>query len=486
LNNFVDNFSTLIKRTNQNDIFETDEIAANINEFLTSLKQKNKEQFAKCSKDLFLWALRNIKSLNEERLAKLKLIFNSLDQEDFGALLWEGLGQEDNFDILNLELFSKISEQKDPSQIAEAFSKKINASQYLNNNPKAVKRIKDLLAETQTDQISAVYRNTLEALIKGVSFSGVLFFDQRELRENYRYILLNMLSIDEDKDNLLLAAEILEKELVDILENNDLGFLKDFRDLLVKRKKEGNSVCVDLERKLSVSIENIILNQSLASEREFFLEMVSFPSREMNFYLDKIFIPSEVSARAAGILTGFAAEKANKHILSLFLKFFPEGLDIFYLKVEQRLQDLEFLASLIDALAQLNTPVTLGILDHIYSSANELIKIKILSIMRKLKKVDVQFLLRQLNTNSPLLRKSLFSVLILDAQAGDGAIDLLLKIPSFCGSKNGLLIENMQIVFDLGLIEAAGRIHDLSLRRFLWNRKLRDKAKQILKEWNVH
>jgi hypothetical protein len=43
----------------------------------------------------------------------------------------------------------------------------------------------------------------------------------------------------------------------------------------------------------------------------------------------------------------------------------------------------------------------------------------------------------------------------------------------------------MQIVFDLGLIEAAGRIHDLSRRRFFWNRELRVKAKQVLKEWNA-
>ena len=62
---------------------------------------------------------------------------------------------------------------------------------------------------------------------------------------------------------------------------------------------------------------------------------------------------------------------------------------------------------------------------------------------------------------------------------------MLFKIPSFYGRKNELLIENMQIVFDLGLIEAAGYIRDLSRRRFFWNRKLRDKANQILKEWNA-
>ena len=172
--------------------------------------------------------------------------------------------------------------------------------------------------------------------------------------------------------------------------------------------------------------------------------------------------------------------------MSLFFKFFPGNLDIFYQRLEQKLQDIEFLCSLIEALEQLPGSLTLGILDYIYSSVNELIKVKILNIMRKLKKVDVEFLTRQLNTDSLALRKSILSVLILDAQATDGALDLLLKIPNFCGKKNELLIENMQIVFDLGLIEAAGRIYDLSRRRFFWNRRLRVKAKQILKEWNAH
>ena len=63
-------------------------------------------------------------------------------------------------------------------------------------------------------------------------------------------------------------------------------------------------------------------------------------------------------------------------------------------------------------------------------------------------------------------------------------MDLLLKINSPWGSKNNLLLENMQIVFDLGITEASSRIHDLATRKFFWNKALRDKAKQVLGEWN--
>jgi hypothetical protein len=393
-----------------------------------------------------------------------------LNQDDLGNLFWEGLSQEDNFDALSLEVFSKIAGQENSPRIAEGVLNKITVNQQAISNPKIARRVKDLLTVTQGHQLSAVYRHTLESLVRAISPSGTLSFDQRALRENYLYIILNILSVDEDQDSLLLAAEVIEKELGKILEDNDLVFLKDLWGMLTARKKAGNSVCVDLEKKFSAFIENIILNRALTAENEFFLEMVSVSSQEADFYLDKI----------------FNAEKADKYILNLFFKLFPGNLDIFYSRVKQKLQDIDFLSSLIEALGWFISPVILGVLDHIYSLSNELIKIEILNSMRKLKKVDVQFLLRQLDTDSPSLRKNLLSVLILNAQAGEGALDLLFKIPSFCGRKNELLIENMQIVFDLGLIEAAGYIRDLSRRRFFWNRKLRDKANQILKEWNAN
>jgi len=63
---------------------------------------------------------------------------------------------------------------------------------------------------------------------------------------------------------------------------------------------------------------------------------------------------------------------------------------------------------------------------------------------------------------------------------------MLFKVSGFLGSKNELLIENMKIIFDLHFVEAAVCIKDLSRRRFFWNKKLRDKANWILKEWNVN
>jgi len=467
LDRLADDFGPLINRVNEKDLLDAEGISSEVNEFLACLRDKNKEKFDKCARDVFLWLLRNKKYLNPEKLARLKPIFNGLNKEDFSTFLWEGLLQEDNFDTLSLQLFSKISGQENQPKIAESFFHKMNETQGLKDNPGAVKKIRNLLSSAESDTLSAVYRNTLESLVKNISFSGKLLFDQKGLKENYRYIVLGMFSTDKNKDILQTTAAVLEKELAGAFENDDLGFLKDLWGVLVKRKNEGIDVCTELEEKLSAFIENIVLNSTLPAEKEFLLEMVSFPSQEQSFYLDKI----------------FTAEKVNKQILNLFLRLFQSNLDAFYARVESKLKDIEFVASLIDALG--NAPATLGILEYIYSSANDLIRLEVLEAMRKFKAVDVEFLTLQLRTGSLLLKKSLLSVLILDAQAKDAVLDLLFEITSPWGSKNRLLIENMQIVFDLKFIQAASRIKNLSSRRFFWNSQLRNKAAAILKEWNV-
>ncbi|MDD5561833.1 MAG: hypothetical protein PHT50_06890 [Candidatus Omnitrophica bacterium] len=465
----ADSFGSFIKRIDEKDLFDSEGISTEVNEFLSSLRDKNKEKFDKCLNDIFLWLLRNKKTISQDKLAKLKPSFEGLSQDDFIALLREGFLQEDGFDSLSLQLFSKISGQDNSSNITRDFFSKMDESPALKDNPGTVKKIRNLLSGSQDDPMSAVYRNTLDSLVKNISFSGKLSFDHQLLKENYRYIVLGIFASDKNTDTLQTAAAILEKELAGVFEDNDTGFLSDLWQVLSERKKEQIKACLGLEEVFSGLIEDIALSGSLKPEQEFLLKVISSPGKELSLYLDKI----------------FSGERVNKQALVLFLRLFQANLADFYARLDQRMQDIEFLASLAEALSQSDTPQTLNILEHIYSGANELVKIESLKAMRKLKKVDKDFLKRQLNTGSFALRGELFSVLILDAQAGDELLSMLFKVPSFLGSKNDLLIENMKIVFDLHFIEAAGCIKDLSRRRFFWNRNVRNKAAQILKEWNI-
>jgi len=470
INQFADSFGSFIKRVSEKDLFDTNGISTEVNEFLISLRGKNKEKFDKCLNDVFLWLLRNKKTLSQDKLVKIKPAFNDLSQDEFTTLLKEGFLQEDNFDSLSLQLFSKISEQGAPADITKNFFNKMDEMPGLKDNPNSVKKIRNILSSSQDDPMSAVYRNTLDSLVKNISFSGKLSFDHETLKENYRYIVLGIFATDQNQEILEMTAAILEQELAGIFKDNDAGFLKELWGLLNKRKGEEIKVCADLEKFFSSFVEDIVLNDGLSPEQEFLLGAVSSASKEMNLYLDKI----------------FAAERMNKQALALFLRLFQPSLDDFYARLDQKIQDIEFLASLAEALSQIEAPATLNILEYIYSGANELVKIESLKAMRKLKKVDAAFLMRQLNTASSSLKGQLLSVLILDKQAKNDILDMLFKVSGFLGSKNELLIENMKIIFDLHFVEAAVCIKDLSRRRFFWNKKLRDKANWILKEWNVN
>jgi len=76
-------------------------------------------------------------------------------------------------------------------------------------------------------------------------------------------------------------------------------------------------------------------------------------------------------------------------------------------------------------------------------------------------------------------------VLMLEPQGREEALRLLFNVKSPWGRRNWVIIENMQIVYSLGLNEAGSYIKGLAERRFFWNRRLREKASRILKEWNV-
>ncbi len=466
----ADTFGSLIKQVNEKDLFTGTDVSGNINDFLISLKNKDKEKFDKCMKDVFLWLLRNKKFVNAVKLEKFDPVFKGLNQDDFSALFWDGLLQEDNFDALSLQLFSKISGQDSSVMIPDNFMQKINKRQNLNDNPGVAKKILNLLSSNQENSLSAVYRSTLESLVKDISFSGNLVFDAKLLRDNYYYIILTLLSTDLDKDSLGLVITVLESQLPGIFQDNALDFLKDLWRALTIRKKERLEVLLNFEKKFAMVVENRVLNAELSSEQEFLLDLIIAPSQNINFYLDKI----------------FSAKKVDKQILNLYLRLFANELGIFYERIEAKLQDLEFLFSLVNALSQLEVFRVAVILEYIYTSANELVKIEVLKALKKMRKVNVAFLMRQLDTASVTLKKELVSVIVLDPQGKEKVIGLLLGLPSPWGNKNKIIIDNLQIIYALDLKESASQIKKISARRFFWNKQLRFAAKKILKEWDVN
>ncbi|MDD5500711.1 MAG: hypothetical protein PHH57_03380, partial [Candidatus Omnitrophica bacterium] len=274
MDQLADSFGSLIKKVNDKEFFEEEGVSSEVSDFLVSLRNKNKEKFDKCLNDVFIWLLRNKKTLSQDKLDKLKPVFNNLDENEFTKLLKEGFLQEDNFDSLSLQLFSRISEQKETARITEDFFNNMDQSPELKDNPVVVKKIRNLLSNSHDDQMSAVYRNTLDSLVRNISFSGKLFFDHQELKENYRYIVLSVLATDLNPETVQQASAILERGLPEIFEDNDVPFLKDFWEVLTKKEGEGLGACGEIKKKISSYAEDIILGPGLAPGQELLAGMV--------------------------------------------------------------------------------------------------------------------------------------------------------------------------------------------------------------------
>ncbi len=465
----ADNFGLVMKQVKESDLFNDAGLAEDISDFLVSLKAKDKSRFDKCTKAVFLWLLNNKKNIDQKKLTKLGSVFNGLSHEDLSSLFLDGLVQEDDFDTLSVQLFSKISKTDDPGQIANNVLKSASQSTDLQNNPKVIKKIQNILSAPQNDSLSDVYRNTLESLTKQINPVGKRVIDHPALRENYRYIVLSILLVEENKTNVQLAVKLLEKELKSVIEDKDFVFIKDLWGALIKRGSQDFDFCDNLNRQLSALIEDMILNQCLPQDQEHLIDNISESSHDVDLYLDKI----------------FNVPKVNRQILKLFCKLFSSDLAAFYGRVDQKNKDMEFFNSLIEATSALNCLVSLSILEYIYARVNQLTKVEVLKSMGKLAKIDREFLIKELKTDSALLKKSILSVLATDKQGGDEALDLLLNISGFLGSKNKILLENMQLVYELKMFSAAKQISQLAQRRFFWNAQLRRKAINILKEWDA-
>lgn len=465
----ADNFDLAIKQVNGKDLSVDPELAENIKNFLVCLKNKDKQRFEKCSKDVFIWLLNNKKNIDEEKLIKFKSVFSEFSQGDLSSLFLDGMLHEDDFDSLSMQLFSKISKSSDIDQINNNLLSEVDQSQFLQDNPKVIKKIQNILSSTAIDNLSAVYRRTLESLIKQVNFSGKLIFNHLSLRDNYRRIVLSIFSAEQNQINLQLIIKTLENEVSIAKDEKNFTFINDLWDVLAKKDNGRCDLCSDLEKKLAALIEDIVLNEGLPSDKEFLIEKIVVTSHDLNFYLDRIFSVAIV----------------KRQILNLFLKLFAFDLEIFYARLDKKIQDMDFLTSLIDAIGDRNDSLGIDILKHVYSGANQLIKMEVLKSMRKINKIDRVFLISALGVDSGLLKKDILSVLILEPPACLEALELLLSIPSPWGNKNKVIIENMRIVYELKVLDAAPYIKALSLRRFFWNKQLRIKASSILKEWNV-
>lgn len=472
LNEFADNFEKIIGKFNARDLFEDEELRQSIYDFIMRLKDKEKDKFYNCSKGLLKLVLRGKNIPEEEKLDKIRMFFKDLNNEDLSETLLDAISKEKNFNYLSFAVFSRLFNEDTHRAIAPTLEKEIKNAEFLKNNPRIRKKIKEIFSVPDSSSISPFYRQALSWLSED-NLSGVnIHFDHELLQANYRFILLNLLSEETDTQSLNLISERLLKECNKVIEERDLGYLKSLWEVMDKRIKEDKSFTPhleDLESRIYNFVENAAFEEEPMAGLEYFIDRLKKSSLGFEFYIDKIFNEGKV----------------NAFVLKLLLRLFPENLPSVYENLEKKHSDIEFLEKIVRTLEETEPLKALELLKKIFYLFNNIIKIAVLKSMQVLPSHDNEFLFSILDKADAFLKKEALLILVRNEKERKIALENLFSIYSPFGRKNKVLIEHMAIVENIDLKEAGDHLVVLSKKRFFWNRNIREKAREALKKLNA-
>ncbi len=468
----ADNFEKNIGKFKASDFIENEELNRNIHKFLSFLRDKDKDKFNRCSTAMLKFILKDKGVYQEGQLDKIRIFFQHLDEDDFANALWDAIATDDRFDSYSFQLFSQLVEKEKHEKIVSSLTKNVDKSKSLGINPKIGKKVRELFAVPEKTFISEIYRRALFSLAQDDLNHKGFSFDKNSLQNNFRFILLNLLIEEKSNQGLTLIVQHLLKQWDEIIAQQDTEYLKCLSEVLRNKKTAKLSPpgsLEELDRHFSNFIENMIWEEKIPNDFEYFIDNLERSSLESDVYLQRI----------------FWEDKVNSHILKLFFRFFPDKIQNFYDNLEKKHSDIELLAEIIDSLKVIDSPTTMQILKHIFFISNDIVKIEVLKAMGELREYDKEFLFSVLKEGNNFLRKEALLVLIKDENLKKKAMETLFCMANPLGRKNNILLENILIVEELDLRWGSSYIIALSKKPFFWNRSLRRKSKEVLGRWNV-
>jgi hypothetical protein len=466
----ADSFERFVEHSKAKDFIEDKELKGNIDKLFAYLKKKEKEKFRKCSKDLLKSVVTSKDISKETRVKEMKTFFEDINPEDLASTLVEEIFTDDNFDSLSFQLFSTLTERKH-KKIASAFKKQTKEKKILIRSPKIRQKLKELMTGSTGAVVSAIYHQTLTSLLKDKSSEELLTLDPNLTQKNYRFVLLNLLDEEKRKKRLISILEQILGEWESISNERDLKYLKGLMKVLDRRKSDLSTeqAYIDINKNfLSFLVDSAasegVISPKLRGLADYLKE--SFVSSKS--YLDKIFMENKV----------------NTQILKLFFLFYPDNVNSLNQRLSERHFDIEFLKKTIESLKEIDSPLSLGTLKHIFSFGNDRIKEEVLKAVQEMSTYDENFLLDILEKENLSLRKETVKILRKNESTLERAVEKLFSVSSPFGLKNQILLENIKIIEEADLKEAEDILMAFSRNKFFWNKDLKREASKILEEWN--
>jgi len=464
----VSEFKGVARRLGMQKFLDDEETSKSVNRFLDYLSQNDKEGFRECVNGLAETALNaRAAGLDAGQVAKLKKFFRNCNDEDFAAILSGELIKKDDFDLLSLNVFSRLAEGRNHGNIA-ALTLDALRKEPLSSNQKVAKRIEKLFSGEAAPDIPGTYRTSLMLFLQNASFGKDQLLDREALEGNYFYMLLNLLMQERDAERAVKIGRQLESGWGKIVALGDTDYLHRLIEVSESRRTGPQPLPAEvlelLDRLVVSFVEELIWSSDFQDPS--LLEKVKVSRKGADFYLQKFFEEGVV----------------NPCALDLFIRLFPEKLDDFYVHLRLKSDDIDFLEQLVSALGETGHPLVQGMLETIYEFSNPLIRVRILKTMRHSPAPGVNFLLNVLKDENDVSLKRESLMIIMEQGIGEAeAAQALFGIQSPWGKKNKLLMANIAAAQEASFKAAIPSLESLSKRPFFWNSALRHKANEALR-----
>ena len=455
-------FKAIIDEFKDKDVWEDSEVTSNVFRFLEYLKNNKKDKFRKCAKEL-LKTILGRKSSSDQVIEDIKNMLKSLSNEDLADTLWEKIIEDNDFDALSFQLFSKLIDTERHKKVSPALynnmKKGASTNIFLSEE-----RAKEIFSSSLEPFISDIYKNVLSLSIQSISKEGTVSLKRQTLEKNYFYILLALFSKEEDG---IKAKRILKTILsgAEAAKNKDWCYLKDLLSVCKDKKQRGflNEDFEDIENSIGRYFKDAVLKGEDIFSFDFFLSFVNKEYFSSNNCLDNIFNKNNI----------------NSNLLKLFFSFFPDKINVFCKLLRAKMNDIGFMKAIVNSLKDIDSPLTYKVFKYLFPLSGIFVKMEILRAMKNISFRDDDFIIKVIKKEAYLLKREGFQLLKAD-EAKEKILKSFFVVFNPFGMKNNVLEENMKLVKELRSKEALKYLEAISKNRWFWNKRIRHRAKNIL------
>ncbi|MCU0650700.1 MAG: hypothetical protein MUC52_00500 [Candidatus Omnitrophica bacterium] len=463
---FTKDFESNIKKVSLKKITADSDLRGSIRDFFLYLKSSDKDACTRCALSLFGLILKDKNPATADALSFLADLLKDLSDEDIVHAVIDEAAHNEEFNHENLENFLKALGSERKNAVNSSLANNIVDSHGAGAlSPVARRKLKNLFNVSESRLVSGIYQKVMETLSRDDLHDSRFSFERERYLRNYRYILLFLLGSSDDPELLKDVASRIADAWEAIVQDSRPDYFESLRAIMSKLKDNNSSSAPleELNKNFCRFVEGHIWQDEIPDWILPYLDSLEEPTIDVQTYIYKIFNQGRI----------------NRFILDLYMRFFPQEVDLFCDTLFRFSADIEFVGSIVEEFKNISPDRAGPVLERIYAFSNDLIKTEVLRSMHGWQDLDEGFLLPILQENY-VLRKEAMAVLVSSDRTREMAVDLLFANDDIWGRKNALILENISIVEELKIFEARPHLERIAKKPFFWNFAPRRKAARAL------